>query len=84
VIGLLVGNFLNVLIWRLPKMLEREWRLQPRHSRAARETPLPTYNLLLFPVPAACTGFGLEYSAAQFPAAWTLRLARHRSANDTH
>ncbi len=28
VIGLLIGSFLNVVVWRLPKMLEREWRLQ--------------------------------------------------------
>ena len=26
VLGLIVGSFLNVLVWRLPKMLEREWR----------------------------------------------------------
>ena len=29
-VGLLVGSFLNVLVWRLPKMLDREWRLQAR------------------------------------------------------
>jgi leader peptidase (prepilin peptidase)/N-methyltransferase len=23
-----VGSFLNVLVWRLPKMLERDWRQQ--------------------------------------------------------
>ena len=28
VLGLLVGSFLNVVIWRLPIMLEREWREQ--------------------------------------------------------
>ncbi len=28
VLGLLVGSFLNVVIYRLPIMLEREWRLQ--------------------------------------------------------
>lgn len=28
VLGLIVGSFLNVLVWRLPKMLEREWRAQ--------------------------------------------------------
>jgi leader peptidase (prepilin peptidase)/N-methyltransferase len=28
VLGLLVGSFLNVVIHRLPKMLEREWRAQ--------------------------------------------------------
>jgi leader peptidase (prepilin peptidase) / N-methyltransferase len=28
VLGLLVGSFLNVVIYRLPIMLEREWRAQ--------------------------------------------------------
>jgi leader peptidase (prepilin peptidase) / N-methyltransferase len=28
ILGLLVGSFLNVVIYRLPKMLEREWRAQ--------------------------------------------------------
>ncbi len=28
ILGLLVGSFLNVVIYRLPKMLEREWRGQ--------------------------------------------------------
>ncbi len=27
-LGLLVGSFLNVVIYRLPRMMEREWRLQ--------------------------------------------------------
>ena len=27
-IGLLVGSFLNVVIYRLPKMMERDWRMQ--------------------------------------------------------
>ena len=27
-LGLLVGSFLNVVIYRLPKMMDREWRLQ--------------------------------------------------------
>lgn len=30
VIGLLIGSFLNVLIFRLPVMLEREWQAQAR------------------------------------------------------
>jgi leader peptidase (prepilin peptidase)/N-methyltransferase len=28
ILGLLVGSFLNVVIYRLPKMMEREWRTQ--------------------------------------------------------
>ena len=46
--GLLVGSFLNVVIWRLPKMLERDWREQAHDILGLPgETPLPTYNLLL-------------------------------------
>ena len=56
VIGLLVGSFLNVLIWRLPKMLEREWRLQAHDILGLPgETPLPTYNLLLRGRCSSCT-----------------------------
>lgn len=29
-LGLVVGSFLNVLVWRLPKMLARDWRQQAR------------------------------------------------------
>ena len=48
VIGLLVGSFLNVVICRLPRMLEREWRVQARDILGLPgETPLPTYNLVL-------------------------------------
>ncbi|MDR6608607.1 A24 family peptidase [Pseudomonas synxantha] len=46
--GLLVGSFLNVVIWRLPKMLERDWREQAHDILGLPgETPLPTYNLML-------------------------------------
>ena len=48
VIGLLVGSFLNVVVWRLPKMLEREWRLQAHDVLdLPPEAPAPTYNLIL-------------------------------------
>lgn len=47
-LGLVVGSFLNVLIWRLPKMLERDWRQQAQDVLGLpSETPLPTYNLML-------------------------------------
>ena len=35
VFGLCVGSFLNVVIHRLPKMLEREWRAQCAELAAA-------------------------------------------------
>jgi leader peptidase (prepilin peptidase)/N-methyltransferase len=53
-LGLLVGSFLNVVIHRLPKMMEREWRSQcaelnnPAHEGTTRNNTqsTPTYNLL--------------------------------------
>jgi len=39
VLGLLVGSFLNVVIYRLPLMLEREWREQCIEESAAIESP---------------------------------------------
>ncbi|CAI8810910.1 Leader peptidase / N-methyltransferase [Pseudomonas sp. IT-P253] len=48
VAGLLIGSFLNVVIWRLPKMLEREWRQQANDILGLpTQTPQPTYNLVL-------------------------------------
>jgi leader peptidase (prepilin peptidase)/N-methyltransferase len=37
-LGLLIGSFLNVVIYRLPLMLEREWRAQCAELAAAGET----------------------------------------------
>ena len=42
VLGLVIGSFLNVVIYRLPIMLEREWRAQaaeilPLGRRATRD-----------------------------------------------
>jgi leader peptidase (prepilin peptidase)/N-methyltransferase len=45
VLGLVVGSFLNVVIHRLPKMLEREWRAECA-SLAGQEPPVePPLNL---------------------------------------
>ena len=44
--GLLIGSFLNVVIHRLPKMMEQEWRQQC----AVEDAPtgeVPTYNLVV-------------------------------------
>lgn len=49
VLGLLVGSFLNVVILRLPRMLEREWRTQCRElleSAAASPAPAERFDLL--------------------------------------
>ncbi|MGF6096677.1 prepilin peptidase [Pseudomonas sp. 18175] len=47
VLGLIVGSFLNVLVWRLPKMLEREWRAQAHEVLGLPAEPAgPVYNLM--------------------------------------
>ncbi|WP_348748673.1 prepilin peptidase [Pseudomonas rhodesiae] len=47
VLGLIVGSFLNVLVWRLPKMLTREWRAQAHEVLGLPAEPRgPTYNLM--------------------------------------
>ncbi|WP_321862608.1 A24 family peptidase [Pseudomonas paraveronii] len=47
VLGLIVGSFLNVLVWRLPKMLEREWRAQAHEVLGLPGDPVgPRYNLM--------------------------------------
>ena len=48
ILGLLVGSFLNVLVWRLPKMLEQDWQAQARELlNLPAPDKSPVYNLLL-------------------------------------
>ncbi len=65
VVGLCVGSFLNVVIHRLPKMMERDWRAQCAEMRgesAPREDPA-TYNLA---VPrSACPDCGHRIGALE-------------------
>lgn len=46
-IGLLVGSFLNVVIHRLPKMMEREWAAQCAELRGEAPEPPVRYNLVV-------------------------------------
>jgi leader peptidase (prepilin peptidase)/N-methyltransferase len=48
VLGLLIGSFLNVVVYRLPLMMQRDWQAQAREILelpAAASTP--TFNLIL-------------------------------------
>lgn len=46
--GLLVGSFLNVVIHRLPRMMELDWQQQARETLGLPEgEKRPTYNLVL-------------------------------------
>ena len=45
--GLMVGSFLNVVIYRLPKMLERGWRRDCAELRGESLEALPPYNIVV-------------------------------------
>ncbi len=45
-LGLLVGSFLNVVIHRLPIMLERAWQAECAYARGEEPLPQPRYNLV--------------------------------------
>lgn len=47
VIGLAVGSFLNVVIYRLPKMMERDWLTQAAELRGETLAAQPRFNLAL-------------------------------------
>ena len=47
VLGLIVGSFLNVVIHRLPKMMEREWAEQCAALKGEETPAAPPYNLVI-------------------------------------
>jgi leader peptidase (prepilin peptidase)/N-methyltransferase len=47
IIGLMVGSFLNVVIHRLPKMMERDWRSQCAELNGQTPDSAPRYNLMV-------------------------------------
>lgn len=67
-LGLMVGSFLNVVIHRLPKMMEREWRAQCAELNCTADNAEPAqppapYNLV---VPrSACPHCGHKISAVE-------------------
>ncbi len=63
VVGLCVGSFLNVVIHRLPKMLERRWRADCADLDGRPAPDEPAYNLV---VPrSACPACGHAISAVE-------------------
>lgn len=47
VLGLAIGSFLNVVIYRLPQMLEREWQNQCAELKGETFPPAKPYNLVV-------------------------------------
>jgi leader peptidase (prepilin peptidase)/N-methyltransferase len=62
-LGLMVGSFLNVVIYRLPKIMEREWREQCAEFSGQKSKPLPPYNLRM--PRSACPHCGHQISALE-------------------
>lgn len=63
IVGLLVGSFLNVVIYRLPKIMEREWHEQ---CAALQGLPAPDQAPFSLSVPrSACPSCGHRISAME-------------------
>ncbi len=79
VAGLMVGSFLNVVIHRLPRMLERQWRAECADFTGTAPPPAERYNLV---VPrSACPKCGHRISAIEnIPIASYLALGGKCSA----
>jgi leader peptidase (prepilin peptidase)/N-methyltransferase len=68
VFSLLVGSFLNVVIYRLPIMMEREWRAQCSEMAGTSASDLPVGAAERFDLLAPrsrCTSCGTQISALQ-------------------
>jgi leader peptidase (prepilin peptidase)/N-methyltransferase len=63
VFSLAIGSFLNVVIHRLPKMLERQWQAECAELKGEAPPAAPVYNLV---VPrSACPGCGHRITALE-------------------
>lgn len=62
-VGLLVGSFLNVVIYRLPMMMERDWQSQCDELLGKTETNNETFNLSQ--PGSRCPNCGHEISALE-------------------
>jgi leader peptidase (prepilin peptidase)/N-methyltransferase len=62
-VGLMVGSFLNVVIHRLPKMMERGWHDQCAELRNESPAATPPYNLVI--PRSACPSCGHPIGAVE-------------------
>jgi leader peptidase (prepilin peptidase)/N-methyltransferase len=63
IVGLCVGSFLNVVIHRLPKMMEAQWRAECAELQGVEPAPEPKLNLVT--PPSRCPGCGTPIKAWQ-------------------
>jgi leader peptidase (prepilin peptidase)/N-methyltransferase len=65
IVALLVGSFLNVVIYRLPLMMEREWRAQCEEINATPAGNLPEGRFDLVAPRSSCPSCGHRITAMQ-------------------
>lgn len=63
VVGLAIGSFLNVVIYRLPKVMEREWREQCAELHGETPPAAPRFNLAT--PPSSCPACGHRIRAIE-------------------
>jgi leader peptidase (prepilin peptidase) / N-methyltransferase len=63
VLGLCIGSFLNVVIHRLPRMMERGWREECAELAGTPVAPAPEGRYNLFVPRSACPGCGHRISS---------------------
>lgn len=81
VIALLVGSFLNVVIHRLPLMMERDWRSQCDELLATPATQLPEGRFDLMVPRSRCPSCDAPITALQNVPILSYALLRGRCAN---
>ncbi len=64
-LSLLIGSFLNVVIYRLPMMMEREWRAQCEELTTTPATDIPAGRFDLVIPRSHCTSCGTQITALQ-------------------
>jgi len=63
IFGLMIGSFLNVVIYRLPKMMEREWHKGCQELQGIETEPAARFNLAT--PRSACPACGHRISAVE-------------------
>ena len=84
-IALLIGSFLNVVIYRLPLMMEREWRAQADELvNNPPDTPLPEGRFDLVAPRSRCPWCGTLITALQNVPVISYLVLRGKCANCGH